>query len=146
MRLGAKPFVFDRAKMLVGDPTATFQTTKEFIGEDLFLPSDLDGVIPPPAGDPNHFVAVTIAADEGGSSARGMLRHRERRKRLPPFTRYGTFMLTGTTQIIPPLGYARMFLQQTLPCSLASIRKGSETPPACPNWAYWTRWTPLVTG
>ena len=58
-RLGPKPFVFDRAKMLVGDPTATLQTTKRIIGEDFFLPSDLDGVIPPPAGDPNHFVSVT---------------------------------------------------------------------------------------
>ena len=57
--LGVKPFVFDRAKMLVGDPTATLQTTPGVIGEDFFLPSDLDGVIPPPAGDPNHFVAVT---------------------------------------------------------------------------------------
>jgi hypothetical protein len=27
--IGAKPFVFDRAKMLVGDPTATVQTTEE---------------------------------------------------------------------------------------------------------------------
>ena len=74
MRLGTRPFVFDRAKMLVGDPTATFQTPKEFIvedGEDLFLPSDLDGVIPPPAGDPNHFVAVTIAAKEEDAPAPG---------------------------------------------------------------------------
>jgi hypothetical protein len=62
--LGVKPFVFDREKMLVGDPTATLQTTQSIIGEDFFLPSDLDGVIPPPAGAPNHFVAVTIAAEE----------------------------------------------------------------------------------
>jgi hypothetical protein len=62
--LGAKPFVFDRAKMLVGDPTATLQTTEGIIGKSFFLPSDLDGIIPPPAGDPNHFVAVNIAAGE----------------------------------------------------------------------------------
>jgi hypothetical protein len=62
--LGVKPFVFDRAKMLVGDPTATAQTVREFFSEDFFLPSDLDGVIPPPTGAPNFFVAVTIAADE----------------------------------------------------------------------------------
>jgi hypothetical protein len=66
-RLGSKPFVFDRAKMLVGDPTATLQTTKRIIGEDYLLPSDLDGVLPPPAGDPNHFVAVT--EEEEGSAA-----------------------------------------------------------------------------
>jgi len=57
--LGAKPFVFDRAKMLVGDPTATAQTTQNIVSEDFFLPSDLDGMIPPSPGDPNHFVAVT---------------------------------------------------------------------------------------
>jgi len=62
--IGAKPFVFDRAKMLVGDPTATLQTTKGVISPDLLLPSDLDGVIPPPAGAPNFFVAVTIATEE----------------------------------------------------------------------------------
>src|SRR4029077_1710252 len=69
--LGAKPFVFDRAKMLVGDPTATLQTTPGVISEDSFLPSDLDGVIPPPAGDPNHFVAVTIAVAEEEAPAPG---------------------------------------------------------------------------
>ena len=69
--LGAKPFVFDRAKMLVGDPTATLQTTEEIIGKNFFLPSDLDGVIPPPAGDPNHFVAVNIAAGEVEAPAPG---------------------------------------------------------------------------
>src|SRR4029077_3526460 len=57
--LGPQPFVFDRVKMLVGDPTATSQT-RGIIGgssEETFLPSDLDGIIPPLAGDPNHFVA-----------------------------------------------------------------------------------------
>ena len=57
--LGPQPFVFDRVKMLVGDPTATSQT-RGIIGgssEETFLPSDLDGIIPPPVGDPNHFVA-----------------------------------------------------------------------------------------
>jgi hypothetical protein len=57
--LGPQPFVFDRVKMLVGDPAATSQT-RGIIGgssEETFLPADLDGMIPPPAGDPNHFVA-----------------------------------------------------------------------------------------
>jgi hypothetical protein len=69
--LGAKPFVFNRAKMLVGDPTATLQTTKEIIGKNFFLPSDLDGIIPPSAGDPNHFVAVNVAAGEVEAPAPG---------------------------------------------------------------------------
>ena len=45
--------------MLEGDPTTTSQT-RGIIGgssEETFLPADLDGIIPPPAGDPNHFVA-----------------------------------------------------------------------------------------
>jgi hypothetical protein len=57
--LGPQPFVFDRVKMLVGDATATSQTRGVIGGssEETFLPADLDGIIPPPAGDPNHFVA-----------------------------------------------------------------------------------------
>jgi hypothetical protein len=61
--LGPQPFVFDRAKMLVGDPTVTLQTPgiiespDELSAEASFLPSDLDGILPPPLGDPNHFVA-----------------------------------------------------------------------------------------
>jgi hypothetical protein len=57
--LGPQPFVFDRVKMLVGDSTATSQT-KGIIGgssEETFLPADVDGIIPPPVGDPNHYVA-----------------------------------------------------------------------------------------
>ena len=57
--LGPQPFVFDRVKMLVGDPSATSQT-RGIIGgsnEETFLPADLDGIIAPPVGDPNHFVA-----------------------------------------------------------------------------------------
>ena len=60
---GPQPFVFDRAKMLVGDPTATVQTPGIVEGdlwpvpEASFLPSDLDGILPPSPGEPNHFVA-----------------------------------------------------------------------------------------
>ena len=57
--LGPQPFVFDRVKMLVGDPSATSQT-RGIIGgssEESFLPADVDGIVPPPVGDPNHFVA-----------------------------------------------------------------------------------------
>ncbi|HSP62951.1 MAG TPA: hypothetical protein VLQ90_08225, partial [Pyrinomonadaceae bacterium] len=55
--LGPQPFAFDRAKMLAGLP-ATFITTGVTGGsnEDVYLPSDLDGSIPPPAGAPASFV------------------------------------------------------------------------------------------
>src|SRR6266478_3662202 len=55
--LGPQPFAFDRAKMLAGLP-ATFITTGITGGsnEDVYLPSDLDGSILPPAGAPASFV------------------------------------------------------------------------------------------
>jgi hypothetical protein len=57
--LGPQAFVFDRVKMLTGDPTATSQTPGITGGssEAPFLPSDLDGIIPPAVDDPNHFVS-----------------------------------------------------------------------------------------
>ncbi len=53
---GSKACAMDRAKMLVGDPTATqqcFQLSTSFGG---LLPSDLDGITAPPAGSPNFFL------------------------------------------------------------------------------------------
>jgi subtilisin-like proprotein convertase family protein len=68
--LGAGVFAFDRARMLAGDPSAGF------IYFDLFtldptiggmLPSDADGLIPPPPGAPNVF-AYFIATEFGDAS------------------------------------------------------------------------------
>jgi subtilisin-like proprotein convertase family protein len=68
--LGGGAFAFDRAKMLAGNPTASF------IYFDLFpldpnlggmLPSDADGLTPPPAGAPNVF-AYFIATEFGDPS------------------------------------------------------------------------------
>jgi hypothetical protein len=55
--LGPQPFAFDRAAMLAGNP-ATFVSTGITVGpsEDAYLPADLDGSTPPPAGAPNTFV------------------------------------------------------------------------------------------
>src|SRR5829696_337262 len=55
--LGPQPFAFDRAKMLAGLP-ATFITTGITNGpsEETYLPADLDGSTPPPAGAPGVFV------------------------------------------------------------------------------------------
>jgi len=54
--LGPQPFVFDRTRMLQG-LTATFQTTAALGGSvDPFLPADVDGSTPPPAGAPETFV------------------------------------------------------------------------------------------
>src|SRR2546426_2908075 len=55
--LGPQPFAFDRTNMLLGLP-ATFVSTGVTGGsnEDVYLPSDLDGSIPPPVGAPASFV------------------------------------------------------------------------------------------
>ncbi len=53
---GSKVCAFDRAKMLVGNTTATqqcFQLSTSYGG---LLPSDLDGITAPPAGSPNFFM------------------------------------------------------------------------------------------
>jgi len=60
--LGPQPFAFDRAKMLLGLP-ATFVSSGITGGpsEDVYLPSDLDGSIPPPLGAPASFVEFPSA-------------------------------------------------------------------------------------
>lgn len=60
---GSGVFAFDRSKMLVGDPTATYiyfnrpSSTTARLGN--LLPADLDGLRPPPAGAPNIFVGYS---------------------------------------------------------------------------------------
>ncbi|MGH9941339.1 MAG: proprotein convertase P-domain-containing protein [Pyrinomonadaceae bacterium] len=62
--LGAGIFAFDRAKMLAGDPTASYvyfdkgegcPAACQFGG---MLPTDLDGIILPPPGAPNPIIQV----------------------------------------------------------------------------------------
>jgi hypothetical protein len=55
---GAGFYAFDREKMLAGDPTATMQYYHVDAPSGGFLPSDLDGPTPPPAGSPNFFLAA----------------------------------------------------------------------------------------
>lgn len=58
---GAGVFVFERDKMLVGDPTASFQYFDLYNVNSNYggmLPSDLDGANLPPAGAPNYFMEV----------------------------------------------------------------------------------------
>jgi len=69
---GAGMYAFDRAKMLAGDPTASYiyfdscpTSTNCAIGG--MLPADADGLIPPPAGAPNPF-AYFIANEFGDPS------------------------------------------------------------------------------
>ncbi|MCX6033320.1 MAG: hypothetical protein NT169_29065 [Chloroflexi bacterium] len=54
---GPRPYVFDRAKMLAGQP-ASFQTTSAALGSSVnpIMPSDIDGATLPPSGQPNVFL------------------------------------------------------------------------------------------
>jgi hypothetical protein len=60
---GTGMFAFDRQKMLVGDPAASYvyfnrpSATTSRLGD--LLPSDLDGLRPPPPGSPNIFVGYS---------------------------------------------------------------------------------------
>lgn len=62
---GAGFWVFDRVKMLAGDPTASYVYFNRFAADPNaggVLPTDLDGFVAPPAGLPNRF--YEFRADE----------------------------------------------------------------------------------
>ncbi len=67
---GAGIFAFDRTKMLAGDPSAGYvylnRPSNSLERRSNFLPSDLDGIRPPPIGTPNVF--VTYTANEYGDA------------------------------------------------------------------------------
>lgn len=72
---GGGVFAFDRAKMLVGDPTASFIYFNRNLasfpeGQAGALPADMDGVRPPPLGAPCPIAYFT--ANEFGDPADGM--------------------------------------------------------------------------
>jgi subtilisin-like proprotein convertase family protein len=60
-------FAFDRARLLAGDPAATFiYFDRPTAGEGGILPSDIDGINPPPVGVPQTLIRYT--ADEFGGT------------------------------------------------------------------------------
>jgi hypothetical protein len=65
---GAGAVVFERDRMLAGDPAARLVYVDLFLRDpNLFglLPSDLDGRTPPPAGAPNPFVGLGVTLTAG---------------------------------------------------------------------------------
>lgn len=63
--LGGGAFAFDRNKMLQGDPTASYIYFDEFAIDPSLggeLPTDIDGVVPPPVGTPNLFMEFRATA------------------------------------------------------------------------------------
>ncbi len=63
--LGAGLYSFDRKKMLSGDPTALIIGFSLGTTHGGMLPTDVDGVVPPPVGAPNLF--MEFDADEFGA-------------------------------------------------------------------------------
>ncbi len=62
--VGYTAYAFDRAKMLAGDPSASFV---KFTGETNFLlPADLDGSTPPSVGSPGLFYTFKSSTFHGG--------------------------------------------------------------------------------
>lgn len=72
---GEGAFAFDRRAMLLGDPNAAliyFDLGSLSISSSGMLPSDFDGIIPPPAGAPNVFAIYTSSTfgDPQGNALR----------------------------------------------------------------------------
>jgi len=56
--LGPQAFAFDRSAMLAGTPATFIAGPLGSPTDDAFMPADLDGMTPPPAGSPNPYVSV----------------------------------------------------------------------------------------
>jgi hypothetical protein len=56
--LGPQAFAFDRTAMLAGTPATFIAAPMGGPTDDAFMPADLDGMTPPPAGAPNPYVSV----------------------------------------------------------------------------------------
>ena len=58
--LGPQAFALDRTQMLAGNPATFIATAMGAPTDDGYMPADLDGSIPPPAGAPNPFLSVGL--------------------------------------------------------------------------------------
>jgi N-acetylneuraminic acid mutarotase len=56
--LGPQAYAFDRDAMLAGDPATFIAAPRGTSTDDAFMPADLDGAIPPPAGAPNPYLSI----------------------------------------------------------------------------------------
>ncbi len=69
---GTGAYAFDRAKILAGDPSASYIYFDLFLDPSIFsmLPSDADGLTPPPANAPNIF--SRFVSNEFGAAFDGL--------------------------------------------------------------------------
>jgi hypothetical protein len=56
--LGPQAFAFDRDAMLAGTPATFIAAPRGGPTDDQYMPADLDGLTPPPAGAPNPYLSV----------------------------------------------------------------------------------------
>ncbi|WP_170113288.1 proprotein convertase P-domain-containing protein [Ahniella affigens] len=97
-------FAFDRNKMLAGDPNATYiYFDRPTPGEGGIIPSDIDGMNPPPPG--NAATMIRYTADEfGGSFIDGVLPYQF----VPDFTSPANSTLT----VLPAVAVAAFDARQ----------------------------------
>jgi N-acetylneuraminic acid mutarotase len=58
--LGPQAYAFDRDAMLAGTPATFIAAPRGGSGDDSYMPADLDGLVPPPAGAPNPYVSIGV--------------------------------------------------------------------------------------
>jgi hypothetical protein len=122
---GAGAFAFDRSKMLVGDPTATYiYFNLATFDASIFslLPSDVDGP-PPPVGTPNYFTyfisnalrTFRFHADFSNPTASTFTELPESPIAVAPFTALpfsASISQPNTTQLLDGLGDRLMYRLQ----------------------------------
>ncbi|HKB19782.1 MAG TPA: carboxypeptidase regulatory-like domain-containing protein [Gaiellaceae bacterium] len=58
--LGPAAYAFDRDAMLAGAPATFIEAPMGSPSDDSYMPADLDGTVPPPAGAPNPYVSIGV--------------------------------------------------------------------------------------
>jgi N-acetylneuraminic acid mutarotase len=58
--LGPQAYAFDRDAMLAGTPATFIAAPMGSPSDDSYMPADLDGLVPPPAGAPNPYVSIGV--------------------------------------------------------------------------------------
>ena len=102
--VGVGAYALDRAQALVGNPNPTMvgflaPPTPAYVVGDGLLPSDLDGMTPPPVGSPNYFVGSEDNNGPYGAPADALSLWKFHYDPMTPGN--STFMLTNTLPTTP---------------------------------------------
>jgi hypothetical protein len=116
---GVGAFAFDRTKMLVGDPSASYIYFDLSTNDGGMLPSDWDGTVTPPPGAPNYFAQFT--AGEFGDPSDAMViwefRANFAQPSLSTFTQHATVPVAAFNPTNPS---GRLDIEQPAPSSSSS--------------------------